>query len=541
MTSVNIQRYFPEIPQLYPYQEQVLTKVLKRENTLCIVPTGGGKSLIYQLGALELPGTTLVISPLKALMDEQVNELRSRNIVAISLNSDLSFEEQRKLLRSLHMSKPKLIYISPERLFNYFFRSALLASGCEISLVAIDEAHCISQWGIDFRPEYGNIKPFINFLVLNGHRPTILALTATMGITARADIVSEFNLSSEFIESNVIRDNLVLNFKKVEEEEDKLGELKAFIDFHSLKKVLVYLYSKKKCQELSEMHPGSGYFHAGLSFEQKVEILEQFRSGKLPILFTTTAFGMGMNIPDIDGVIHYHIPESIEEYYQHVGRGARDREICPKAHCLFLWSETNFDRKGGRIRANTLSEKNLAKGFEHLNLGNKAGKKTYVKWEVIYNNDGSFGSAPLSLVKQMFEKHEICTTVGDVHGTPLTITLKKSTPLWSDMVDKLKSRDQFLLAEKRTGKSLQELIDHVYEQELAGNIQKLPATSRSLFLVSHYDELPEIIVKDILEESKQVEAFKLDRLAELRTLCDTPGYNEYIASILGVPYHSEKE
>ncbi|WP_397386566.1 RecQ family ATP-dependent DNA helicase [Paenibacillus roseipurpureus] len=202
-----------------------------------------------------------------------------------------------------------------------------------------------------------------------------------------------------------------------------------------MKKVLVYLYSKDKCEELSGMYSGSGYFHAGLSYDRKKEILEQFKAGQIPVNIPD------INIPDIDGVIHYQIPESIEEFYQHVGRGARDRKICPTAQCLFLWSETNFDRKGRWIRSDTLNEKDLSKGLEHLSLMNKAGKKTYVKWEVIYNNDGSFGSVPLPLVKRMFEKYFICETVGDVHGTPLTITLKKPTPLWSDMIEKLNSRD----------------------------------------------------------------------------------------------------
>lgn len=531
-----LQQYFPEITNLFPYQIKAIDRIMGKENTLCIVPTGGGKSLIFQLAAMELPGTTLVISPLKALMDEQVNELRSRNIEAICLNSDLPFEEQRKVLRSLQANNPKLIYISPERLFNYFFRAALLASKCDISLVTIDEAHCISQWGIDFRPEYGNISPFIHFLRENGHNPTILALTATMGIKARADIVQEFGMTHEIIEKNVIRDNLELHFQQVEEEEDKWDELISFIDRHELKKVLVYLYSKSKCEELSNKYLGSGHFHAGLSYERKAEILKQFKTGEIPVLFSTTAFGMGINIPDIDGVVHYHIPDSIEEYYQHVGRGARDRRICPKAKCLFLWSETNFDRKAQRIKSDTLNEKDLAKGFEHLTLCKKAGKKTYVKWEVIYNNDGSYGSTPLSLVKRMFEKHGVCETVGDVHGSPLSITFKNVTSFWSEMVDKIKPRNQFLLAEKKSGKTLQEIIDYVYEQELKGNVSKLPATERTLFLLSHYDELPGDIVQEILQESMRVEEFKLEQLAELRALCNINNKNKYIADILGVPY-----
>lgn len=533
-----LEKYFPQIQDLYSYQEEVINKVLDGQNSLCVVPTGGGKSLIFQLAALQLPGTTIVISPLKALMDEQVKELREKEIEAISINSDMPFEEQRKLLRSLHEIKPKIIYISPERLFNYFFRSALLASKININLVAIDEAHCISQWGIDFRPDYGNIRPFIEFLVENGNKPTILALTATLGTEARKDIKSEFNISYEKIHNKVIRDNLELNFKEVQSEDEKWVELLNFIEKNNLKKVLVYLYSRKKCKELSEALPGSDFFHAGLSYSEKQRVLEEFKEGKIKVLFSTTAFGMGINIPDIDGVIHYQIPESVEEYYQHVGRGARDKNRCPICHCLLLWSETNFDRKAGRIKSNTLKQKDLEKGFEHLALRNKANKKTYVKWEVIYSNDGTYGSANLPLVQRMFEKYGICEVAGDIYGSPLTIQLKTNTELWNEMLSKIKPRNQFLLAERRMKIPLQKLIDHIYEEELKGNVKKLPASERTLFLKGKYNDLPVEICDQILNESKQVEQYRLERLRELKELCKKEDKEMYIAQVLGVPYNN---
>ncbi|MEH6957588.1 RecQ family ATP-dependent DNA helicase [Neobacillus drentensis] len=532
--------YFPSIPTLHNYQEEVISKIMQRVNSLCIVPTGGGKSLVYQLAALKLTGTTIVISPLKALMEEQVIELRDKNIEAISLNSDLSFEEQRKIMRNLKKTKPKLIYVSPERLFNYFFRSALISSGLDISLVAIDEAHCISQWGIDFCPDYGNIRPFIECLLENGHTPTILALTATLGLKAREDIKQEFDIRFENINNNIIRDNLELNFKEVHSEEEKWDTMLDFITEKNLSKVLVYLYSRPKCEELAAELEGSDFFHAGLSLEEKNRVLRDFKAGKIKVLFSTTAFGMGINIPDIDGVIHYQIPESVEEYYQHVGRGGRDKKLCPVCHCLFLWSETNFDRKARRIRSNTLTKEDIDKGFDHLALKKKAGKKTYVKWEVIYNNDGSYGSANLSLVRSMFEKHGVCESVGDVFGSPTSIILKKDTPLWSEMLKKIYPRNQFLIAEKRTGISLGRLIDHIYEQELKGNIKTLPATERTLFLRGFYDQLPDQKYEEIINESLEVQTFKLDRLGELKTLCLVGDKFTYIAQILDVPYGKNK-
>jgi ATP-dependent DNA helicase RecQ len=184
--------HFSDISSLYEYQEEVLECLSNWKDTLAIIPTGGGKSLIYQMFALELSGITIVIQPLLALMKEQVKELNEiRQIPALALNSSLSFIEQRETLRKLSSTNYKLIYMSPERLQNSFFRAALLASGVKISMIVIDEAHCISQWGSSFRPDYGQINKFKTFLQANNHTPITLCLTATLSKPARQDIASD--------------------------------------------------------------------------------------------------------------------------------------------------------------------------------------------------------------------------------------------------------------------------------------------------------------------------------------------------------------
>ncbi|MGI4815661.1 MAG: DEAD/DEAH box helicase, partial [Janthinobacterium lividum] len=197
-----LQKYrsnFPDIHNLYEYQLQVLDRLNKRNNTLAVIPTGGGKSLIYQLMALELEGITLVISPLLALMEEQVNELNEkRSIPALALNSTISFDEQRNILRNLDDTY-RLIYISPERLQNPFFKASLIASGVKVSMVVVDEAHCISQWGSSFRPDYGQINGFVKFLNGNSQHPFLLCLTATLSDSARKDIATEFLIKEENI------------------------------------------------------------------------------------------------------------------------------------------------------------------------------------------------------------------------------------------------------------------------------------------------------------------------------------------------------
>lgn len=532
--------HFPEIKNLYRYQEESLKKILERKNTLTIAPTGGGKSLIFQLAALNFEGVTIVISPLKALMNEQVQELQKRGIKTIAIHSDISFAKQRKILRELNLTKPKLIYVSPERLFNYFFRSALHLSGLKIGAIVIDEAHCISQWGIDFRPEYGNIMPFVDFIKSTGNEPVIFALTATMSEKAREDIKLEFDFADEdeIIADDVIRNNLEMNFLEVNKEDEKFDKLLEFVDKHNLQKVLVYTYNRSKCEELSNIRASFDYFHAGMDSERKIKIMEDFKNGEIKILFATTAFGMGINIPDIDGVIHYQIPESVEEYYQHIGRGARDKELVSKCYCLMLWSETNFERKEARIRKNTLDNDCMIKGFKHLNLEKKEGKKVNIKYDELYINDGSRGKINLSLIKRMFGKYGVCKDVGDIYGNPLDIVFKKNTDLWDNVLKKIDGRNQFMIAERKTGIPIENLIDHVYEQEIAGNIEKLPATQRMLFLQSNYDALPSDKADLIITESQAVQDFKIVNLNKLKELCKCENPKKFIADVLKVPYTS---
>lgn len=536
----NLKKHFSDIGKLYGYQEDSLKKILSGKNALTIAPTGGGKSLIFQLAALELGGTTIVVSPLKALMDEQIKDLQQRGVQAIQINSDIPFIEQRKILRNLHESKPQLIYVSPERLSNYFFRSALGLSNLDIKLVVIDEAHCISQWGHDFRPDYCNILPFVKYIRSAGNTPVVYALTATLGEKAREDIKKEFDISNEdeIISKGVIRKNINMSFVEVDKEDSKWEKMTQFIEVNNLKKVLVYLYSRKKAENFAEQLVGSDYFHAFMTAERKESIMENFKKGNIKVLFATTAFGMGINIPDIDGVIHYQLPGSIEEYYQHVGRGARNITCCPDCKCLLLWSATNFDREAGNIRGDTLTGEKLNKGLKHLGLENKAGKKSYIRWEEIYNNDGSYGSVKLPLILKYFTQYKICDIVGDIYGNPQDIVFKRNTDLWNKVLHAIGIRNQFIIAEKKSGIPMQELIDHVYQEELKGNIDKLPAKDRLLFLYSYVDSLPDETINKIVEDSKRIEEFKLLRLKELQYLCETPGLDphQYIADVLKVPY-----
>lgn len=529
-----LKTYFPEIEDLYEYQKKAIKSLLDKRNTMAIVPTGGGKSLIYQLSGVLLPGLTIVVSPLKALMREQVEELVEKGVQALAINSDMPFQEQRNVLRKMSAENNQIIYVSPERLHNYFFRSALLNSSLNVSLVAIDEAHCISHWGFDFRPDYANIKPFVKFLRDNGHNPALLALTATLSKLPREDIIDVFEIENKLVEKSVIRDNLELNFLEVANDDEKPNEIKQFIDNNNLKKVLVYTYSRLKCEELSVDMKQSGFFHAGLSSEEKIDVYKKFKHGDIKVMFSTTAFGMGMNIPDIDGVIHYQIPESVEEYYQHVGRGARDKVLCPECKCLFLWTDKNFDFRVSQIKANILDDEDLKRGFERFNPKNKANDIVQFNYQELYANDGSYGTVNLKLLLQLFEKHDVLSVVGEINGTPHSIKFVNSTEIWDDLHAALGRRNSFILASKKINMPLQDIIQHIYQEELKGNIDKIPAEEKQLFIKLNYSELPPTIANKIISESKDVTKYKLSLLSNLKELTFTTNKEEYIAGVLDI-------
>lgn len=528
--------HFPDIDQLYDYQLNVLEKLLNRQSTLAVIPTGGGKSLLYQLIALELNDVTIVVSPLLALMEEQVKELNeSRNIKAIAFNSSLSFDDQRKVLRNLSNYDFKLIYLSPERLQNPFFRSSLISSGIKVGLVVIDEAHCISQWGGSFRPEYREIKPFITFLKKNSQSAFILCLTATLSKIARTDISKEFEIDTKNVLVNsTFRENLKLTFHKVEKETEKLEALKAFLLKFNPEKAIVYLYSQEKCveyaDELSEDY-STGYYHAGIEQNEKTNIYEKFIQGDIQLLFATTAFGMGINIPNIASIIHLQIPNSIEEYYQQVGRGWRNKKIEKDCNCLAIWSDTNFEKRRETIEREKYSIEDLKAGYNML-LGQAEIMK---KNQLVTKDKGSIMSSTnnLILLKYKFEKYGLIKTIGELNGAPSDIELKTQTGLWTQ-IKKCADEgvDSFVYVCDELKIPLNEIIDHLYEQDLIGNIKKLPAMKKDIYFEVTQLKVPTKVWKSIRDEVNKEVDFRMSQLQELHTLFSSKDYKLNIGKAL---------
>ncbi|MGB6223015.1 RecQ family ATP-dependent DNA helicase [Haloferula sp.] len=313
-------------------QDVVIDQITSGRDGLVVMPTGGGKSLCYQLPALCFEGVTLVISPLIALMKDQVDALEAKGIAATVINSTVPWEEQKERLNGMRSGKYKLVYVAPERFRAESFLRAL--EGIEVSLFAVDEAHCLSQWGHDFRPDYMRLGKSLEMI---GH-PQCVALTATATPMVREDIMKVLRLRDPFeVVSGFSRPNLSLAITAVEKKAQKLERVKAIVKEH--KTGIVYCATRKKVDEVSETLAAWGMkaiaYHGGMSDQERERAQNVFLQRKADVAVATNAFGMGIDRADVRFVIHYEIPGSIEAYYQEAGRAGRDGEA---AVCELLYN-----------------------------------------------------------------------------------------------------------------------------------------------------------------------------------------------------------
>ena len=313
-------------------QENIIKSIINKEDVLAIMPTGGGKSICYQVPALFLDGMTIVISPLISLMKDQVDALKTMGVKALLINSSLSNSEYSKVLEDIENDECKIIYIAPERLDNLEFVNII--RGKNISQVAIDEAHCVSQWGHDFRVSYKKIPHFINRLE---KRPIVTAFTATASNEVREDIIRILNLHSPAVYiTGFDRENLSINIVK---SSSKNKYILDYIENHKNESGIIYASTRKEVESIYEGLLKRNYsvakYHAGLSNDARHEYQEKFINDDIKIMVATNAFGMGIDKPNIRWVLHYNMPQSIENYYQEIGRAGRDGE---DSECVLLFS-----------------------------------------------------------------------------------------------------------------------------------------------------------------------------------------------------------
>ena len=330
-----LQKYFG-YPQFRGAQEALIDTQATGRDAFGVMPTGGGKSLCYQIPALMLPGITLVISPLISLMQDQVLALKTAGIPAAYLNSSLTPEQLRAVYRNLRRGMYKIVYVAPERLTGEGFLS--LCRELPISLVAVDEAHCISQWGPDFRPSYLKIPDFLEQLP---RRPVVSAYTATATPAVRQDILQNLRLQNPLVMvTGFDRPNLRFEVRKPD---SKRGELLTLLALRKGKSGIVYCSTRKEveavCVFLQEKNFAATRYHAGLSDEERKQNQEDFLYDRKTVMVATNAFGMGIDKSNVSFVIHYNMPQSMEAYYQEAGRAGRDGE---KAECILLFGKRDI-------------------------------------------------------------------------------------------------------------------------------------------------------------------------------------------------------
>ena len=320
-------------------QRQAIEAILSGRDTLAIMPTGAGKSLCYQVPSLLFEGLTIVISPLIALMHDQVAALEAAGVPSAYLNSSLSSDEQRDVMDRVCAGEVVLLYCAPERLSRRDFRD--LAASLDIALVAVDEAHCVSQWGHDFRPEYSMIGDFVSGLP---RRPRLAAFTATATPRVKDDIIRVLGLRDpQIIQTSFDRPNLWFGTRRMSRG-DKDRWIGQYVSGHPDDSGIIYCASRREVDDLAEQLRAAGAntraYHAGMNADERRRVQEDFVADRVRVIVATNAFGMGIDKPDVRYVIHHNMPGSMEAYYQEAGRAGRDGD---PGRCMLLWNDADIN------------------------------------------------------------------------------------------------------------------------------------------------------------------------------------------------------
>lgn len=532
---------FQDFKELKGIQEEVIENTINNGSTLAIAPTGSGKSLIYWISARVMSGTCVVISPLISLIDEQAQKLKSRGYNVLSFHSSKTDSEQKKdLFALIDFSNGKFvldfIFVSPERvatdgLLEYCFKK----QKDNIKLFVIDEVHCVSQWGFDFRPFYKRIPNFLNE-IFGSKWPTILAMTATINPKELEEICNDLRIPKNSVKRDLnkpLRHDISIHVEKFVNEEEKSERLFKLLEEYKDKKVLVYLYrkdGKNGVEDLSNKAQNKGFkadfFDGDLDSRTRQSILDNFKSGKTNVIFATNAFGMGIDIPDIRIVIHYMLPESIEQYYQEIGRGGRDEE---GAKAYLLYTNKNIQvRKQYFIDKSFLSEEDIKKEFYKQFQGEKGLKSLMMYGEDDFASIFNYllDCKSIEFVAKGFSDFGNVSEIKNKHLDSFVNSVRKKSTI--NIVN-------------RNNLDVKSFFDLVFCSITKGEFILKKSIPKCLFLQVNNDVLSEEQIKEILKQQNLRKTYKHELLDYFTYLLDgfedSRHFHQEIGNYLGVPKH----
>jgi len=531
-------KYFPEVDGFIDVQEEAINSILSGKNTLCLMPTGGGKSLVYQIAGLVIGKTTLVISPLIALINQQNERLQEKGLSSIALHrlrsNSIKYHETIKSL--FEPPGTDFLFISPERLFIDGYMEFILKRNKEsIGLIVVDEAHCVSQWGHSFRPAYKLIPDSLDRIFGRNIWPTLLALTATLNPMDEKEICKDFNIDEDgIIKSRILwRDNLLMEFHMFPNDSEKRRYLYKILKENEGKKIIVYTHIKKRkygtralCKEFERKGFNCDYFDADASDGHKIRVLQEFEKGSLDIIFATNAFGMGIDINDIRMVIHYLLPESIEQYYQEVGRAGRDGKI---SKCVLLFTQTNVKIREYLIRSTFPKTEKIRTVFEE-----KFAKPSNGEFLSFSPYDNLSDDKHEHLTFYYLQKFGIIGEI--IKGLRFLncFEIMRDTPDLIRGYKKLSETGLILMIANKTGESVSKLIKYFYEEYTQGSINLKSAPAKCIFLKQLRELDKEILDKIEIEINERLK-YRLKNFNELLDIVRNPtNYKEKICKYLDI-------
>jgi ATP-dependent DNA helicase RecQ len=541
-------RLLPSLAQAFAKDGHKLTEIQVKtieqfkavDRTLCIMPTGGGKSLIYWLSCLIEGGTALVISPLIALIDEQVQKLKDQGIDAFALHGGTAGTEREKFFAEFYGGKklPAFIFVSPERLAtDGQFRFCVKRHKDKFKSIVVDEIHCVSQWGPSFRPFYKRIPDFLR-QVFGTNPPKLMGMTATLNPQEIVEICEDFSIDRH----NIIRDDLIvrseieLSVHKVANENQKDEKLWKLLEIHRGEKTLVYLYRKYKKRGTEGLHEAavekghrSDYFHGDLHADERQEVIARLRQNEIDVVFATNAFGMGIDIPDVRNVIHYMLPESVEQYYQEVGRSARDKKA---AKAYLCYSNKNIEvRKKNFIDSSFPDREELLQAHKRIG-GGQVGLKSLQ----YFDEDDDLQRALPYLIG------EGVVSINAVAFTSLEIFKSIDSASIQSLYDLTKTRS-FISTVKNSGRDAQEIADEIYDAVLSGKCQmaKNKGFDKCLIVDNRVEQLSEDNLMNIerrIEEQRKYRHELFDYFVHLIESSDqSKDLHQVIGLYLGADRH----